>query len=154
MVDILCALVDGIAEQGAAPVAFFLIEACEVVVLGNACGGVAVVVMCSDKQLEVLATIADRIVVEVFTSHDDIVELAQDGIGLIGHGLVEHVVKLALVAEAHAADANLGQQVVFANLAPAVVAIVVPVAVQSGVIEVGWDVIVFFVATPAGNIAV
>ena len=36
MVDILCALIDGIAKQGAAPVALLFIEACEVVVLGDA----------------------------------------------------------------------------------------------------------------------
>ena len=81
-------------------------------------------------------------------------ELAKDGFGLIGHGLVEHVVKFALVAEAHTSDANLGKQVVFTDFAPAVVTIVVPVAVERCIIEVGGDVVVFLVATSAGYIAV
>ena len=67
---------------------------------------------------------------------------------------MEHVVKLALVAEAHTSYANLGQQVVFANLAPAVVTIVVPVAVQSGVIEVGGDVAVGLMAAATQHVTI
>ena len=154
MVYILCALVDGITEQGSAPVAFFLIEAGEVILFGNASCGVAVVVVCAYEQFEVLAAVAHRVVIEVFACHDDITELAKDRFGLIGHGLVEHVVKFTLVAEAHTSDANLGQQVVFTDFAPTVVTIVVPVAVERCIIEVGGDVVVFLVATSAGYIAV
>ena len=63
VVDVLRALVDGVAEQPTAPVAFFFIEAREIVVLGYAGSSVTVVVVGADEQLQVLATIAQRVVV-------------------------------------------------------------------------------------------
>ena len=94
-----------------------------------------------------MAAVAQRIVVKMLTSHDDFMELTEDRAVLVSGGLVHHIVQLLLIAEAHAPDADLGEQVVFTDFAPDVVAVVVPGAVQSCIVKVGWEIVVLVAAT-------
>ena len=90
----------------------------------------------------------------MLATHDDLAELAKDGIGLIGYGFMQHIVQLVLVAEAHATDADFRQQVVFANLAPKAIVVVVPTTVKGSIIQVSRDVAVGHVAAARKHVAV
>ena len=147
VMDVAGTSVDGLFQRGTTPVALFFVEFGEVVADRIAGGGITVVVMGADKQLEIVRTVGSGVVVKMLTSQDDFVELAQYRGLLVGESLVNHVLKVSGSLERHAANADLRQQVVFARLAPKVVAISIPVAIQSAKVEVGRDAIVFLVAT-------
>ena len=62
---------------------------------------------------------------------DHLVELAQNRVLLVHQGLVDHVGQIGFVLERHAANPNIGKEVVLTRLSVAVVAVIVPCAVET-----------------------
>ena len=73
----------------------------------------------------------------MFATEDGTTELAQDGGGGVAEGLGKDGLQLVGVVERQAGDGQFGQQVVLADFAPFVVAVVVERAVEAGVVSVG-----------------
>ena len=110
--------------------------------------------MGANQKLKIVGAVGVGVVIQMLASKHHGAELAKDGILLVGQCLVDDVVEIRRVVERQTADADLGKKVVLSRLAPTVVPVVVPVAVESAEVKVGRNGVVFLVATSTGHIAV
>ncbi len=136
VVYVLSTSTDEIPEFIAAPcLGWRLVITFEVVIFRIAVSGIPPVITFPNDSFHVDTAIIA--VAQIFGTHDGRGELAQNGGLQVAEGLVHDVLKLCLVVEGQAANAEFRQQVVFAHFAPAVVTVVVESAVEAGVIHVG-----------------
>ena len=79
--------------------------------------------------------------IEILTDHQVGEQIGNNWSLLIAQLLVDEISRLAAVGDAGAADDDLLQPVLFTRFTPAVIAIIVPGAVQTGKIEIGREMI-------------
>ena len=140
MVDVLASGTDDLPELIASPrfgVGFVI--AFDVVVRGIAMGCIAIVGVGANETFHVVAAVIT--VAKMFSTEDGGGELTQYRGLKIAEGFMHDGLELLFIVEGETADAKLGQQVVFADFAPAIIIVVVEGAVKTSIVHIGWQLV-------------